>query len=35
MKHYACPYCGAMLKAKEVHNHVQHTCLKRPKRKVM
>lgn len=32
MKLYACPYCGVMLKAKDVHNHVQHLCPKRNKR---
>lgn len=29
---YKCPYCGAMLRHGEVHNHVQHTCPRRPKK---
>lgn len=31
-KRYTCPYCGEALKHDDVHQHVQHTCPKRPKR---
>lgn len=31
-KKYQCAYCGAMLRHGEVHNHVQHTCPRRPKK---
>ena len=32
MKLYQCPYCSALLKHDDVHQHVQHTCPKKNKR---
>lgn len=31
-KTYTCAFCGKPLKHDAVHQHVQHTCPKRPKR---